>query len=53
MLKPSDHDEERNRIECEVEELEVQTFKALADSRRLLDHVERLAYSLRSIATAW
>jgi hypothetical protein len=50
VLRPSDQNgTERRRIECEIEDLEVQAFKALADSCRLLEHVERVSRQLDDV----
>jgi hypothetical protein len=51
MLKQSDKEQERLRTECELEGLEVQRFKDLVESRRLLNRVREVTRQLRDGAT--
>jgi hypothetical protein len=50
MLKPNDIKRERLRIDCELEELEIEGFKNLVESLRSLDEVREIARQLRCIA---
>ena len=43
---------ETTRLRCELEELEVRAFRAMVDSRRMLDRVEHIARNLAVVPPA-